>query len=767
VVFYEMLTGELPVGRFAAPSERVQVDVRLDEVVLKALAKEPQRRYQQASQVKTDVETIVNTPGAQDAPPVIEPPTVLPSPRGASSRPLAFLALGLFLAGLLVTLLLLAIVPVRDEMALLFGVTAEVLALVFGLIAWRERLGRFVAMATVALFALAGSGSLFYLLSKGLSHSAATQAQAERAAQADLQARLQAEQAAVATQAGKLYTQEQTYDLQPDGLIRFKSRITQQNQTRAPLQTIQFMNSDFVEVTKIFDEAGRDLPFGVSQQGRAYRYRVTLLDAVPPDEWFTYGNEGTMKGLIRNVPNTGLFEYRMRHSPGVPGVTRRLETHRLPPGAVVLDAQPADLQRRDKDGRVELHLDREIPRGGNLEVVYRYRLEEPLRAAGPKAAVRQAVELVSTCADGDPRIQDALKLLRSLEAAEAVPALAGHLDEAEPTQRRAAIYLLQNGGWTDIAAAAPKLTELLSHEEGFTRGMAALALGQGKVTASFEPIARMATNDVSSYARRCAAYALGLLGDARGEAVLNHVLQDSDPHVKANATAALELLRQAPAPTSAPVKPPAPPKGASLNPGLLNEEQRLVLAWTDRQFRSFFDRRDFAVWKAEDRAQLEERSLDALNGPRSREYYQAIGTLGALRTTNALPPLLALATDRAEKDCRDRWMAIRALGMIGDRAVVPELVPLVYHGNVNTRWWAQLTLVRLTGTNFGSDWRAWASWWNAQALQPPVSTNDWVIWYKDPAFSDPERLPATLAESDRKFLESVRQTVPAAEATPR
>ena len=58
VVFYEMLTGELPLGRFAAPSQKVQVDVRLDHVVLHALEKEPERRYQHASEVKTDVEAI-------------------------------------------------------------------------------------------------------------------------------------------------------------------------------------------------------------------------------------------------------------------------------------------------------------------------------------------------------------------------------------------------------------------------------------------------------------------------------------------------------------------------------------------------------------------------------------------------------------------------------------------------------------------------------------------------------------------------------------
>jgi len=62
VVFYQMLTGELPLGKFEPPSHKVLIDVRLDEVVLRALEKEPDRRYQQASQVKTEVETILTTP---------------------------------------------------------------------------------------------------------------------------------------------------------------------------------------------------------------------------------------------------------------------------------------------------------------------------------------------------------------------------------------------------------------------------------------------------------------------------------------------------------------------------------------------------------------------------------------------------------------------------------------------------------------------------------------------------------------------------------
>ncbi len=61
VVFYQMLTGELPVGKFEAPSKKVRIDVRLDEVVLRALERKPELRYQQASIFKTQVETIART----------------------------------------------------------------------------------------------------------------------------------------------------------------------------------------------------------------------------------------------------------------------------------------------------------------------------------------------------------------------------------------------------------------------------------------------------------------------------------------------------------------------------------------------------------------------------------------------------------------------------------------------------------------------------------------------------------------------------------
>ncbi len=65
VVIYEMLTGELPLGRFDLPSKKLDIDVRLDKIVLRTLEKEPSRRYQHVSDVQTDVERLSAPANAQ------------------------------------------------------------------------------------------------------------------------------------------------------------------------------------------------------------------------------------------------------------------------------------------------------------------------------------------------------------------------------------------------------------------------------------------------------------------------------------------------------------------------------------------------------------------------------------------------------------------------------------------------------------------------------------------------------------------------------
>jgi serine/threonine protein kinase len=67
VVFYEMLTGQVPRGRFDPPSHKAAVDARLDAVVLRALESEPERRYQHVSEMQTAVEAITQVAGRSPA----------------------------------------------------------------------------------------------------------------------------------------------------------------------------------------------------------------------------------------------------------------------------------------------------------------------------------------------------------------------------------------------------------------------------------------------------------------------------------------------------------------------------------------------------------------------------------------------------------------------------------------------------------------------------------------------------------------------------
>ena len=63
VVFYEMLTGQVPQGNFQPPSAFTGGDPRLDEVVLKAMERDPSRRFQQVSEIKQDLARAVRPRG--------------------------------------------------------------------------------------------------------------------------------------------------------------------------------------------------------------------------------------------------------------------------------------------------------------------------------------------------------------------------------------------------------------------------------------------------------------------------------------------------------------------------------------------------------------------------------------------------------------------------------------------------------------------------------------------------------------------------------
>ncbi|MDF1814178.1 MAG: serine/threonine-protein kinase [Verrucomicrobiales bacterium] len=68
VMFYEMLTGELPRGAVKPPSQKIEnLDVRIDDVVFRAMESKPENRYQSATDLHLDVEKIRSNSGIAEA----------------------------------------------------------------------------------------------------------------------------------------------------------------------------------------------------------------------------------------------------------------------------------------------------------------------------------------------------------------------------------------------------------------------------------------------------------------------------------------------------------------------------------------------------------------------------------------------------------------------------------------------------------------------------------------------------------------------------
>jgi serine/threonine protein kinase len=166
VVIYEMLTGELPLGRFPLPSQRADVGKRIDEIVLRTLEKERELRQQSAGEVKTEVETVAtdfSRPLAADQN-GLKPATTSETPRfsqmaiaGTATPPQESsghgkLAFGFFVAGFLGIPVILGVLAGKEEAAIIFGLLCLLLALILGVMSWRDHLGRFVVIATAVLF---------------------------------------------------------------------------------------------------------------------------------------------------------------------------------------------------------------------------------------------------------------------------------------------------------------------------------------------------------------------------------------------------------------------------------------------------------------------------------------------------------------------------------------------------------------------------------------------------------------------------------------
>ena len=138
-----------------------------------------------------------------------------------------------------------------------------------------------------------------------------------------------------------------------------------------------FMSSDFARVTAMQDNKGRPLDFSTTHDGNIFLYDVTLNEPVNPGEIFTYSSEGTMTGMIKPVTGKeNTFSFHLAHSPNVGIPTLRIETYLLPEGAKLVSTNPADMQRTEKDGRIELQNEQLIPVGGGIITEFQYKLEK-------------------------------------------------------------------------------------------------------------------------------------------------------------------------------------------------------------------------------------------------------------------------------------------------------------------------------------------------------------------------------------------------------
>jgi len=197
----------------------------------------------------------------------------------------------------------------------------------------------------------------------------------------------------------------------------------------------------------------------------------------------------------------------------------------------------------------------------------------------------------------------------------------------------------------------------------------------------------------------------------------------------------------------------------------LNKGQQNYVAFDEHAFAYVYDPKIYDV--GDKRGEFEAKWVKLLEGPepghpgseKLHPYDEAIFGLATIKSDKAAKLLVKIAAERVVKDNAHRHYATKALGLLGDPSVVPDLIPLLYHYNMNTRWDAQIALVRLTGQNFGRDAEAWGTWYNENrktlgknlpAFDPtPV---DWTCGSNDDelkTWSDPEKQK----EVDRQFGE--------------
>jgi hypothetical protein len=285
----------------------------------------------------------------------------------------------------------------------------------------------------------------------------------------------------------------------------------------------------------------------VKDEKRSNFYRILWTPETPLGSWQMFMYAWSVNESTKLSSDGSLYVLKMQNHFG----EHVLETFYLITPDTVNLTSPSEpyTSKESMDGFTIYSWKKEMPE--NAEHIVRVTLAA-LKSVTPEELakiVKNAVETISTCAEGDPKIKDATETLAGLDCGQVVPEICKHLDSDTDNIRRAALYILWQGGLPDITAAEAKLIGLCSHKENFTRGMAALSLSTIKTPASLEAIKKLA-EDPDGYARRCGVYALGLYGDPAAILMVEKALNDEDLMVKANAQAAMMLLKKSNDPNS-------------------------------------------------------------------------------------------------------------------------------------------------------------------------------------------------------------------------
>jgi len=873
VVFYEMLTGELPLGKFQPPSKKVHIDVRLDEVVLHTLEKEPERRYQHVSEVKTDVEEITHSPGSQTSPPAVSE-TTRQQVRGPAmglvvtgifnwvAIPAATIALMaiqggsmghgrlalLALAAILLSSLMIAagLKMKRLEgygLAIVAGILAivvtpgNVIGLPLGIWALvvltrREVREAFGKRSFVPVPSAAGSSPPITPAAGGSIPGPAIIAEP---------------MAAATVSAEEILARDYTLNIRNclrRGWALVRNDFWPLVGMSAFVLVVLSMASSSGVVVSDGKSSGTTSILGIllsgPLMGGLYLYFLKKIrrEAAGVETAFTGFRQPfphlviagflasllTVLGVLCLIlPGVYLFvawiftfpliiDRRLDFWPAMRLSRRIISKHwwKFLGFLIVLALinlvgiaaccvglfitfpvtfAALTYAYEDITGAVK------IPPGASSTI-------PPIAPSAPPTLPPDRFwrhfAVVMACVILIPVAIAIVGLLAAVAIPNFVRARQQSQQNAAQEWTKEGWQLWQDQKWDQAAAkfrqaaeltpdkadawnglgwatfnagksqeaeqAFQKAISLDTNQPGALNGLGQIYLSQGKYDLAETYLLKAAPQAPAAWFGLARLYLLeGKFEQAEtwAQKIVDSGQADETARKMLEAAKAKKLnqgLQQLLEPPAAKLSGQAPTLRANTNAAadftsLLNDDQQAVLAWTERQFRSFFDARSFEGWSDEDRATLERKLIDSLKGPRSQEYYQAINTLAALRSTQALPALREIAFDRAEKDNRDRWMATRALGIIGDKESVPKMIHLLYHYNSNTRWWAQISLVRLTGTNFAKDWNAWGKWWNDQNGQPPFKPEIIRWWSEQP---EPDKLAESLNESDSKWLNNIQ-----------